>query len=127
MAKMTVADLAKIKGEVKRSMDLRTGEQSIRVIVHMGTCGIAAGARDIMKTFMEEVETRKLEDVALTASGCAGLCSKEPMITVEKGNEPAVKYAELTPEKAREIVEHHIVDGRVLEDYALGIGHEQAY
>ena len=81
MAKLTIADLKKIKEDYHQG--LREGGFRVKITVHMGTCGIAAGARGIMNTIMEELAKSKLKDVAITTSGCAGLCSQEPMTTIE--------------------------------------------
>jgi NADP-reducing hydrogenase subunit HndB len=125
MAKLTIADLKKIKEDYHQG--LREGGFRARITVHMGTCGIAAGARGIMNTIMEELAKSKLKDVAITTSGCAGLCSQEPMITVELAGEPPVKYIALNEEKTRKIFSGHVVGGKALPEYALVIGHETTY
>ena len=125
MARITPDDLDRISEEVKNVLHLRQGIAQTRVLVHMGTCGIAAGARAIMNTLMKEIEGRNIKDVALTTSSCAGLCSREPMITVEMKDEPAVKYVDLTPEKAKEILEKHVVGGKIVTEYALSLGSER--
>jgi NADP-reducing hydrogenase subunit HndB len=78
-----------------------------------------------MTALLREVETRGLHDVLLTSSGCAGLCSQEPMITVELAGRPPVKYANLTEIIIREIFEKHILGGAIVKDWALGIGSEK--
>jgi len=93
----------------------------------MGTCGIAAGAREIMTTLMDEIAQSRVEDVITTTSGCAGFCAREPMVTVEILNKPPVKYGDLTPEKMKEIFKEHIVGGNAVEKYALVIGSETTY
>ena len=125
MARITPDDLDRISEEVKNVLHLRQGIAQTRILVHMGTCGIAAGARAIMNTLMKEIEGRNIKDVALTTSSCAGLCSREPMITVEMKDEPAVKYVDLTPEKAKEILEKHVVGGKIVTEYALSLGSER--
>jgi NADP-reducing hydrogenase subunit HndB len=105
---------------------MREGSGRARVIVHMGTCGIAAGARPVMNALMEEIETRNVKDVILTISSCAGLCSREPMITVELQDEPPVKYVDLTPEKAKKIFVEHVLGGNMVKEYALALGTERA-
>ena len=126
MPKLTIQDLEKIREQARYAMAVREGgEFRAKVNVHMGTCGIAAGARTIMTALMKEVETRGLHDVLLTSSGCAGLCSQEPMITVELAGRPPVKYANLTEIKIREIFEKHILGGAIVKDWALGIGSEK--
>lgn len=124
MPKMTIEDLKAIQESVKRQKILREGVANARIVVHMGTCGIAAGARDVMKALLDEVEQRELKDVIVTTSGCAGLCSKEPMATVEIAGKPPVKYVNLSGEKIRRVLREHVLDGRILTDFALGVGSE---
>ncbi len=126
MSKMTIDDLARIREQSKRQTALRQGAGRARIVVHMGTCGIAAGARDIMAAVIDEIERRELHDVIVTNSGCAGLCSKEPMLTVEMADEPApVKYILLTPEKVRKIIESHVLGGQAVPEFALAVGSEK--
>lgn len=106
-------------------INLREGEARARVIVHMGTCGIAAGARAVMSTMVEEVEKRELADVLVSISSCAGLCSREPMVTVELQGKPPVKYVDMTAEKAVEVLEKHVLGGEIVAEYALAIGNER--
>jgi NADP-reducing hydrogenase subunit HndB len=125
MGKLTIEDLAAIRDSAKRKMTLRQGAGRVKITVHMGTCGIAAGAREIMMTVMKEIESRDLHDVIVTNSGCAGLCSQEPMMTIEVLGQPApVKYVFLTPEKVRRILDLHVVQGRVVPEFALALGSE---
>jgi NADP-reducing hydrogenase subunit HndB len=125
MAKIKPGDLDKIGETIKRTMLLREGTGRAKVIVHMGTCGIAAGARTVMKALMDEIESREVNDVILTISSCAGLCSREPMVTVELTGEPAVKYVDLTPEKAKRVFEEHVLGGKIVTEYALAAGSER--
>jgi NADP-reducing hydrogenase subunit HndB len=126
MGKMTIEDLATIRDAARRKVALRQGTGRVRMNVHMGTCGIAAGAREIMTAVMKEIETRDLHDVIIMNSGCAGLCSKEPMMTLEVLGEPApVKYVSLTPEKVKKIVESHVLRGEIVREYALAVGSER--
>lgn len=124
MPKISIQDLKKIKDRERSKMVLREGEFRAKITVHMGTCGIAAGARDIMGVFRDEVAKRELTDVMLTNSGCAGLCAKEPMITVEIVEQAPVKYILLNKEKALRILEEHVMGGKPVEDYALAMGSE---
>ena len=126
MSKLTIEDLQKIRDKAKKTAKLREGgEYRAKITVHMGTCGIAAGARTIMNALMREVEARDLKDVLLTNSGCAGLCSKEPMATVELAGQAPVKYIDLTESKITEILDKHVLGGNLVQDYALGIGSEK--
>jgi len=125
MAKLKPEDLEAIAEKRKRAMLLRDGTARAKVIVHMGTCGIAAGARNVMKAVMEEVESRGVDDVMVTISSCAGLCSREPMITVELEGQPAVKYVDMTPEKAKQVFVEHVLGGKIVTEYALAAGSER--
>lgn len=125
MPKLTVHEMKKMREASKKEMSLREGNFRGKVIVHLGTCGIAAGAREIMDTFLEEFDNRDITDIMFTSTGCAGLCSKEPMITVEVGDSPPVKYGKLTPEKTIKILDEHIIAGQVVEEFAIGIGSER--
>jgi len=125
MAKLKIEDLDKISKRVKRTTLLREGAGRAKITVHMGTCGIAAGARKIMNALLEEFEKQNITDVILTSSGCAGLCSREPMATVELKDEAPVKYVDLTPEKICKILAEHVNGGKIVEEYALAKGSER--
>ncbi|MFC2163990.1 ferredoxin [Acidobacteriota bacterium] len=125
MPKLKIEDLEKISQRVKKTVLLRDGAGAAKITVHMGTCGIAAGARKIMNALMEMIEEKDIKDIILTSSGCAGLCSKEPMATVELKDNTPVKYVDLTPEKIRKILEEHVIGGKIVEEYALAQGSER--
>ncbi|MBN1551046.1 (2Fe-2S) ferredoxin domain-containing protein, partial [bacterium] len=99
MAKLTIEELKKIREQAKRSKNLRDGEGRAKITVHMGTCGIASGAREVMDALLKAIDEHHIEDILVTTSGCAGLCSHEPMATVEYKNTPPVKYVNLNPDK----------------------------
>src|SRR4030065_2824841 len=125
MPKLSIKDLDKISERVRKTTLLREGAGRAKITVHMGTCGIAAGARGIMNTLMDEFEKQNIKDVILTSSGCAGLCSKEPMATVELKDEAPIKYVDLTPEKIRRILSEHVNGGKIVSEYALAKGSER--
>ncbi len=127
MARLTVDDLKKIKEKHKATLALREGDQRARVTVHMGTCGIAAGARNIMTALMDEIDQNNVQDVMVSTSGCAGLCAREPMATVEILEKPPVKYVDLTDEKMRQIFREHVMGGNPVKKYAFVIGCETTY
>jgi NADP-reducing hydrogenase subunit HndB len=127
MPKLTIEDLKRIKEEVRSTTVLREGGFRAKVNIHMGTCGIAAGARKLMSVVLKEVEEKKITDVMVTTSGCAGLCSREPMATVEILGQSPVKYCDLNEEKMKEIFIHHVLNGKVVEGYALARGSETTY
>jgi NADP-reducing hydrogenase subunit HndB len=125
--KLSIQDLAKIREKTKSLMTIREGDGRARVTVHMGTCGIAAGGRDIMDALLGEIGKAKIQDVIVTTSGCAGLCNAEPMMTVEIKNQPPVKYGHLTPDKLRKIFVQHILGGQMVVDLVLAVGSETVY
>ena len=127
MPKLKLEDLAKIKDKVQSSTALREGGHRAKITVHMGTCGIASGARKVMQTFMDEMAKKDMKDVILTTSGCAGLCSREPMATVELKDEAPVKYVDLDEEKTQRILIEHVEGGKVVEECALARGSETSY
>ena len=124
MPRLSIDDLKKIQEEARRTMTLRSGEARARIVIHMGTCGISAGARDVMGALLKEIEKRRLTDVLVTTSGCAGLCSREPMATVELRGRPPVKYVDLKPDRIVRILEQHVMEGNIVEAFALGSGSE---
>lgn len=125
MSKIKPKDLERIRERMARTMSLRDGDARVKITVHMGTCGIAAGARKIMSTLLALVEERDSKDIVLTTSGCAGLCSREPMMTVELKGEAPIKYVDLDQEKTNTIFSEHVLSGAVVEEYALAIGSER--
>jgi NADP-reducing hydrogenase subunit HndB len=127
MPKLKLEDLADVREKARKAISLREGAARVKVTVHMGTCGIAAGSRKIVEAALREVEGRDLRDVMVTTSGCAGLCSREPMVTVEVAGEAPVKYVDLNEAKIKAIFTEHVVGGRIVEEHALAIGSERTY
>ena len=125
--KLRIQDLAKIREKARSLATIREGRGRAKVTVHMGTCGIAAGAREIMDALLDEMKKKKAADVIVTTSGCAGLCNREPMATVELKDRPPVKYFDLTPAKMRKIFVKHVLGGRPATEYALAVGSETLY
>ena len=127
MPKIKLEDLDRITKEVRQTTVLREGAGRARVTVHMGTCGIAAGARPVMSALLEEIEKKKVSDVLVTTSGCAGLCSREPMATVEILDEPPIKYGDLNADKIKQILNKHVLGGEILTEYAIALGSETTH
>ena len=113
-------ELRKIRDEVRQSLSMRDGGQRARIVVGMGTCGIAAGARETMKAFMDALARSGVSDVALTAAGCAGFCDREPCVDVQAPDQPVVHYARVKPADAERIVAEHIVKGELVRDLIAG-------
>lgn len=116
----SLAELEEIRKKTLDQMSLRKGNDGMRVIVGMATCGIAAGARPVMSAFVEELSKRNLTGVAVTMTGCIGVCRLEPVVEIIDKDGNKVTYVKMTPEKAARIVAEHIVNGRVCVDYTIG-------
>ncbi len=115
----SLEELEKIKQKAKASMEAREGKHATKVVVGMGTCGIAAGARDTLAAIMDELGKRNIEGVAVTQTGCAGVCEQEPIIEVCKTGEPRVTYGNVTAERGRKIVVQHVINGSVVGDWVI--------
>ena len=117
----SLADLQAIRDRMQKQIDLRdTGEDRIRVLVGMATCGIAAGARPVLSAFLEEVDKRGLSNVSVTQTGCIGVCRLEPLVEVLVPGHEKVTYVKMSPEKVPAIVSEHLVNGRVVNEYTIG-------
>lgn len=114
--------LRKIRDEARKSLDLRGGGQRARVVVCMGTCGIAAGARDTMQAFMDALEKAGAGDVAVTATGCAGFCDQEPLVEVEVQGASPVRYGRVDAPAAHRIVAEHLLKGKVVDALVFSQG-----
>jgi NADP-reducing hydrogenase subunit HndB len=107
-------------GKAKADLALRDGPKEVKVTVHMGTCGIAAGARDVVVSFLSEIGDAKLDNVTIHQSGCAGLCEMEPMATVSFADGSVFRYGHLeSRDKVRQIVQAHLVGGTPVSEYLI--------
>jgi NADP-reducing hydrogenase subunit HndB len=91
----------------------------VKITVHMGTCGIAAGAREVMRALIEEISRSDRQEIEVTTSGCIGHCKSEPNITVETAGGDPIIYQKISPDKMRQVFKKHILGGEVQEDYLL--------
>ena len=95
-------------------------EGRYRVIIGLGTCGIAAGGRKIMEAAMDEITKRGLKDVSVETTGCIGMCQNEPLMDIVRPGEPRVTYGNLKPEDVPRIIADHLVNGNVVEEKVIG-------
>lgn len=118
----SLEELAAIREKMKGKVDLREGTNDIRIVVGMATCGIAAGARPVLNTMVEEVDKQGLRDKAtVSQTGCIGICQFEPVAEVFEPGKEKVTYVRLNPDKAAKIVVDHIVNGNVVMNYTIGV------
>ncbi|RLC52287.1 MAG: (2Fe-2S) ferredoxin domain-containing protein [Candidatus Cloacimonadota bacterium] len=115
----TLEELRKIREKAKNEMKLRSSNYRFKIVVGMGTSGIAMGAREVMKAILDEVANRQLTDVLVTQTGEKGLSSMEPIVDVIEEGKPTITYGNMTPEKARKIVLEHIVNGKIVDDFVV--------
>ena len=119
MPKLTsLQELQNLREKVQGEIKART-QASTTITVGMGTCGIAAGAREVMHAILNELAARKI-DAHVTTTGCIGMCSKEPLVDIQQGNEPRVTYGNVAPAMVPRIIEEHLVNGRVVNEWAIG-------
>jgi NADP-reducing hydrogenase subunit HndB len=112
-------ELNALRDKAKSDVELRGDPKEISITVHMGTCGIAAGARDILSTFMTELSAANIENVTLRHAGCAGLCDQEPMMTLKDKSGREYRYGKLDKVKVREIIEGHLKSGKPVEKFLI--------
>jgi (2Fe-2S) ferredoxin len=115
----TREELQALRERARAALAVRDSQSAARVVVAMGTCGIAAGAREVMTALLEELALRGLTDVTVSQTGCKGFCDKEPMVEVHMAGSPTVTYGRVTPQIIRRIVAEHIVNGQVVSEYAI--------
>ena len=117
----TLAELQAIRERMKDNVTMRAGSGSIRAVVGMATCGIAAGARPVLSALVEEVSGLGLsEKVTVTQTGCIGLCRYEPIVEVYEADKEKVTYVKMTAEKARRVAQEHLRDGKIVTEYTIG-------
>jgi NADP-reducing hydrogenase subunit HndB len=118
------ADLLVIKEKTQRENALREDGYHALATVHMGTCGIASGSREVLSALIAELTASGRLDVRVTTSGCIGACEHEPVMTVEVLDQAKVIYGDLTADKAREIWQKHMIDGKLVPQYVVSYGNE---
>ncbi len=118
----SIEELLAIKEKAQAQIAARDadGNDGIRVVVGMATCGIAAGARPVLKAITEELEKRNVKNVSVTQTGCIGMCQYEPIIEVYAPGKEKVTYVQMTAEKAVKVVANHLVNGEVVKEYTVG-------
>ena len=117
----SLAELKAIRERVQSQVSMRDEDHNhIRVVVGMATCGIASGARPVLTTLANAVQEKGLTDkIAVTQTGCIGLCQYEPIVEVMEPGKEKVTYIKMNPDKALEVVERHLIGGHVVEEYTL--------
>jgi NADP-reducing hydrogenase subunit HndB len=112
-------DLKRVREEALEKRKAKSTSGAAQVIVGMGTCGIAAGARETMKAVLKYVETENVPNIIVTQTGCIGLCEQEPILQVVIGDQPKVTYGKVTPEVVKDIMKTHVVGGKPLSNHVI--------
>jgi len=115
----SLEDLKRIREEALEKRKVKTESGVAQVTVAMGTCGIAAGARDTMKAILNYIETNNVSGVVVTQTGCIGMCEREPIVQVTIGEQPKVTYGKVTPDIAERIMKEHVQAGRTVSDFVV--------
>ena len=117
----SLEELKRVREEALQKKKMKATPGNIQVIVAMGTCGIAAGARDTMKSVLNFIETNAVSGVTVTQTGCIGKCEQEPIVQVVIGDQPKVTYGKVNAEVAEQIMKQHVQNGLPVKDYVLPI------
>ena len=115
----SVEDLRRVREEALEKRRMKTVSGVAQVMVAMGTCGIAAGARDIMQTILGYIEDHNVTGVVVTQTGCLGMCEREPIVQVVIGEQPKVIYGKVTPDVAERIMKEHVQGGRAVAEFVV--------
>ena len=118
MGKLTLADLKKLREEKRKEISRRDAEgKTIQIIIGMGTCGIAAGAKVTFDSFLDEIEHKEVVGVNITQTGCMGLCYAEPTVEVQVPGMPSIIYGNVSGEVAKRIVNDHLINQKLVSDH----------
>jgi (2Fe-2S) ferredoxin len=117
----SLEELKRIREEALQKKQLKATPGKVQGIVAMGTCGIAAGARDTMKSVLNYIETEKVSGVTVTQTGCIGLCEQEPIVQVALGDQPKVAYGKVNAQVAEKIMKQHVKDGQPVKENIIQI------
>ena len=112
-------ELRVLRNWLKSETDVRTSPKELQITIHMGTCGIAAGAREVMAQLVNELSGAAIDNVTLKQSGCIGMCEKEPMLTLVDQAGQQFRYGHLDKGKVRHIVADHLLDGKPVPAYLI--------
>ena len=117
----SVEDLQAVRKQAQAQVDLRSGQKDMRITVHMGTCGIAAGGRDVLVAILDCLGEAGAEKATVQQAGCAGLCDQEPMISISDKAGGVFRYGRLDKNKVRQIIDQHVVRGQPVREYLLNL------
>ena len=116
----SLEELAVIRDKMQNVVNLRNeATDCTKIVVGMATCGIAAGARPVLKAFSDGIQEKGIKDVMVIQEGCIGLCQYEPIVEVITPGKEKITYVKMTADKAAEVIEQHIIGGNVVTKYTI--------
>ena len=121
----SLEDLNKIKDKALENRKVREASSAVQIVISMGTCGIAVGAHETLKTVLDYIEKNQIKDVNVVQTGCIGLCSQEPILEIVKSGSKKTSYGKVSPDIAKKIMKSHVVEGNIFQDNVILIGKEQ--
>lgn len=120
----SLEELKFIRDKALKQIDLRGQNKGTRIVVGMATCGISAGAREVLNILIDEVAAHALGDVEVVMTGCIGVCTMEPIVEVYSADMRKITYVNINPDKAKRIIEQHIKKGQIVEEFLIDAGRE---
>jgi len=114
----SLQDLEQLRQKAQEELAIRQ-TTGTTITVGMGTCGIAAGARQTMRAILQELDARGI-DAHVATVGCIGMCSKEPLVDIDQAGKPRITYANVLPDMVPRLIEEHLIEGKVVEEWVFG-------
>ena len=115
----SLEDLKRIREKSLENRKVKETSGAVQVIIGMGSCGIAVGARETMKAVLDYIKKNQIKNVSVTQTGCIGLCKQEPILQVVKGESEKISYGKVSPEIAGKIMKSHVVQGNIFQDNVI--------
>jgi len=117
----SLEELKALKEKAKAEMSIREKDYLAKIEIAMSTCGITAGAREVLNTVLEELKIRNLNNVQVSQTGCPGLCFYEPLVTVSKPDQAKFVYGKVTPERVRKIISSHVINDQPVKEWLINL------
>lgn len=117
----SLEELKALKEKAKKEISTRDKEYLAKIEIAMSTCGITAGAREVLNSVLEEIKIRGLDNVQVSQTGCPGLCYNEPLVTILKPNQPKFVYGKVTPERVKKIISSHVINDQPVKEWLINL------
>lgn len=114
----SLKELKELRESLQKGMSARDKKDKANIIIGMGTCGIAAGARKLLQAVMKEIEKRDI-DIVVSQTGCIGMCEKEPLLDVQMPGKERITYGNVEVKDVEKIILEHVINGNVVDGLAI--------